>query len=115
MRDVHREYAMAGADVLETNTYTANRFRLSPHGLAEKVIEINTRAVEIALEAARGRHWIAGAIGPLGVRIEPFGPIAREEARDVFAEQARALAAAGIRDPDLIYPGQKIRIPPKTW
>lgn len=96
VRDVHREYAAAGADVLETNTYTANRFRLSPHGLAEKVEEINVRAVEIALEAARGRHWVAGAIGPLGVRIEPFGPIAREEAREVFAEQARALAAAGV-------------------
>jgi len=96
VRDVHAEYAAAGADVLETNTYTANRFRLSAHDLAEKVEVINVRAVEIAREAAAGKLWVAGSIGPLGVRIEPFGPIAREEAREVFAEQARALAVAGV-------------------
>ncbi|HXV77127.1 MAG TPA: bifunctional homocysteine S-methyltransferase/methylenetetrahydrofolate reductase [Candidatus Polarisedimenticolaceae bacterium] len=96
VREVHAEYLAAGADVLETNTYMANRFRLSAHGLSDRVEEINTRAVEIAREAGSGAHWVAGAIGPLGVRIEPFGPISREEARAVFAEQARALAAAGV-------------------
>ena len=96
VREVHAEYVAAGADALETNTYTANRFRLSAHGLADKVEEINVRAVEIAREAAAGKLWVAGAIGPLGVRIEPFGPISRDEARQVFVEQARALARGGV-------------------
>jgi len=96
VREVHEEYVAAGAQVLETNTYTANRFRLSAHGLADEVERINGRGVEIAREAGGGRVWVAGSIGPLGVRIEPFGPIARDEARAVFAEQARALAIAGV-------------------
>jgi homocysteine S-methyltransferase len=95
VRDLHSEYLAAGADILETNTYAANRFRLSAHGLAESVVEINRRGVELAREAANGRAWVAGSIGPLGVRIEPFGPIGRDEAREVFAEQARALVEAG--------------------
>ena len=96
VREVHQEYVAAGAEVIETNTYTANRFRLSAHGLADDVEKINTRGVELAREAAAGKAWVAGSIGPLGVRIEPFGPIGRDEARAVFAEQARALAAAGV-------------------
>jgi homocysteine S-methyltransferase len=96
VRDVHLEYVAAGSQVLETNTYTANRFRLSAHGLADEVERINTRGVEIAREAAGGRVWVAASIGPLGTRIEPFGPISRDEARAVFAEQARALAIAGV-------------------
>ena len=96
VRDVHGEYLAAGADVLETNTYAANRFKLSPRGLADRVAEINTRGVEIAREAAAGRAWVAASMGPLGVRIEPFGPISRDEARDVFSEQVAALAAASV-------------------
>jgi len=96
VRDVHGEYLAAGADVLETNTYAANRFKLSPRGLADRVTEINTRGVEIAREAAAGRAWVAASMGPLGVRIEPFGPISRDEARDVFSEQVAALAAATV-------------------
>lgn len=96
VREVHDEYVAAGADILESNTFAANRFRLSPHGLEDSVAAINTRGVEIAREAAGGHAWVAGAMGPLGVRIEPFGPIARTEARGVFEEQARALAAAGV-------------------
>ena len=96
VRDVHAEYLAAGADILESNTFAANRFRLSPHGLADSVAAINTRGVEIAREAAAGHAWVAGAMGPLGVRIEPFGPIARTEASEVFEEQARALADAGV-------------------
>jgi len=96
VRELHAEYLAAGADILETNTYAANRFRLSAHGLADKVDEINRRGVELAREAANGRAWVAGSIGPLGVRIEPFGPIGRDEAREVFAEQARALVGAGV-------------------
>ncbi|MFT7583215.1 MAG: methionine synthase I (cobalamin-dependent)/5,10-methylenetetrahydrofolate reductase [Myxococcota bacterium] len=96
VRAVHSEYIEAGADIIETNTFTANRFRLSPHGLAEQVVEINAAAVSIARSVADGRVWVAGAIGPLGVRIEPFGPISRDEAREVFAEQAKALHDAGV-------------------
>jgi methionine synthase I (cobalamin-dependent) len=96
VRDVHAEYLAAGADILESNTFAANRFRLSPHGLADSVAAINTRGVEIAREAAGGHAWVAGAMGPLGVRIEPFGPIARTEASEVFEEQARVLADAGV-------------------
>ncbi len=92
VRDVHEEYVAAGADILETNTFAGNRFRLSAHGLAGKVAEINERGAVIAREAAAGRAWVAGSIGPLGVRIEPFGPTGRDEAREVFSEQARALA-----------------------
>ena len=96
VRDVHAAYVAAGADLIETNTFAANRFRLSPHGLAEQVSEINRRGVELAREAANGNAWVGGAMGPLGVRIEPFGPIALAEARNVFAEQATALAEAGV-------------------
>ncbi|MHC4164484.1 MAG: bifunctional homocysteine S-methyltransferase/methylenetetrahydrofolate reductase [Planctomycetota bacterium] len=96
VRDVHGEYLAAGADILETNTYAANRFKLSPRGLADRVAEINSRGVELAREAAEGRAWVAASIGPLGVRIEPFGPIGRDEAREVFAEQVQALADATV-------------------
>ncbi len=96
VREVHAEYVAAGADILESNTFAANRFRLSPHGLADSVAAINIRGVEIAREAAGGHAWVAGAMGPLGVRIEPFGPVSRNEARGVFEEQARALAEAGV-------------------
>lgn len=96
VRGVHQEYLAAGADILETNTYAANRFKLSPRGLADRVAEINTRGVEIAREAAAGRAWVAASVGPLGVRIEPFGPIGRDEAREVFAEQVAALVEAQV-------------------
>ena len=96
VREVHSEFLDAGAEVLETNTYAANRYKLSAHGLADKVRDINVRGAELAREAAAGRAWVAGSIGPLGGRIEPFGPIGRDEAREVFAEQARALAEAGV-------------------
>lgn len=96
VRDVHTAYVDAGADVVETNTFAANRFRLSPHGLEGQVAEINAAGVALAREAARGEAWVAGAMGPLGVRIEPFGPIGRDEARAVFAEQALALSDAGV-------------------
>jgi homocysteine S-methyltransferase len=96
VREVHDEYVAAGAEILETNTFAANRFRLSAHGLAGKVREINVRGAAIAREAASGRALVAGSMGPLGVRIEPFGPTGRDEAREVFAEQAKALAEGGV-------------------
>lgn len=96
VKQAHAEYVEAGAVVLETNTFAANRFALSPHGLADRVTEINAAGVAIAREAAGNRAWVTGAIGPLGARIEPYGPIGVEEVDAIFREQAQALADAGV-------------------
>jgi homocysteine S-methyltransferase len=96
VRDVHEQYVAAGAQVIETNTFAANRFRLSPYGLETKVEELNRRGVELAREAAAGRAWVAGAVGPLGTRMEPYGPLSAEEVRGVFAEQVRGLVLGGV-------------------
>jgi methionine synthase / methylenetetrahydrofolate reductase(NADPH) len=96
VRDVHASYVAAGAQVLESNTFAANRFRLAPHGLVGDLERINRDGVALAREAAAGRAWVAGAMGPIGVRIEPFGPISRAEAREVFLQQAQALVDAGV-------------------
>jgi homocysteine S-methyltransferase len=99
---VHEEYLQAGAEILETNTFGANRIRLERHGLAGKVAEINAAGVRLARQAVEhlkekqaGEAWVAGAIGPLGVRLEPLGKTGLDEARAAFAEQIHALAAAG--------------------
>jgi methionine synthase / methylenetetrahydrofolate reductase(NADPH) len=94
--EVHRDYIEAGADVVETNTFGASRFRLAPHGLEKKVREINLRGAEIAKRAAAGRALAAGSIGPLGVQIEPIGKLSLEEARDSFKEQAAGLLEGGV-------------------
>ncbi|HET6228704.1 MAG TPA: bifunctional homocysteine S-methyltransferase/methylenetetrahydrofolate reductase [Longimicrobiaceae bacterium] len=94
--DVHRAYARAGAEVLETNSYGANRLKLAKHGLDGRLHEINVRAAEIARGAAGGRACVAGAIGPLGLRIEPYGPTSVDEARELFREQAAALLEGGV-------------------
>ena len=73
VRDIHREYVRAGAELLETNTFGANPVKLATHGLAAETERINSEAARLAREAAGGRAAVAGAIGPLGVRIEPFG------------------------------------------
>jgi homocysteine S-methyltransferase len=100
---IHEEYLQAGAEILETNTFGANRFRLSRHGLAGKVGDINAAGVRLARQAVdhikdkqAGEAWVGGAIGPLGVRLEPLGKTGLDEARAAFAEQIRALAAAGV-------------------
>ncbi len=100
---IHEEYLQSGAEVLETNTFGANRFRLERHGLSDKVAAINAAGVRIAQEAAAhfkekqaGDAWIAGAVGPLGVRLEPLGKVALSEARQAFAEQIQALVDAGV-------------------
>ena len=96
VRQIHREYVKAGAEILETNTFGANRTRLAAFGMAEKLAAINHAGVRIAREAAAGNNvYIAGAIGPLGVRIEPLGPTSFAEARDTFREQAAALIEGG--------------------
>lgn len=96
VRDIHRAYVKAGAEVIETNSYGANRLKLARHGLEARLEELNTRAAEIARSAAGARVCVAGAIGPLGVRIEPYGPTSVAEARALFREQAQALAAGGV-------------------
>jgi len=93
---IHREYAEAGAQILETNTYGANRARLSGFGLSEKLEAINTAGVALARNAAQGGAFVAGAMGPLGLHIEPLGPTSFAEARAIFREQAEALLAAGV-------------------
>ena len=93
--DVHRAYVKAGAELLETNSFGANRLKLAQYGLENHVAEFNRRAAEIAREAAGANVLVAGAVGPLGVRIEPFGATSREEARGHFREQMHALLEGG--------------------
>jgi homocysteine S-methyltransferase len=98
VRNIHREYAAAGADLLETNTFGANHFRLDNWGLADAVSEICARGVELAREASRDVRpgiLIAGAVGPLGVRLAPLGSVTSGEAYNAFVEQITALADAG--------------------
>src|SRR5215213_1830098 len=97
VRDVHRAYVKAGAEVLETNSFGANRLKLATFGLAAQTRELNRRAVELAREAAdQGRDvLVAGAVGPLGVRLEPYGPTSAEEARAIFREQLEGLRDGG--------------------
>lgn len=96
VREVHEEYIKAGADIIETNSFGATRHKLQPYGLESKLREINISAARIAREAAGDKVFVAGAIGPLGIRIEPFGPTSFDEARDLFKEQAEALLEGGV-------------------
>jgi len=96
VRDVHLDYINAGADIIETNTFGANRTKLMTHGLAEHIREINIQGARIAREIAGDKVFVAGAIGPLGIRIEPWGKTAIEEARAIFREQAQALGDGGV-------------------
>jgi methionine synthase / methylenetetrahydrofolate reductase(NADPH) len=97
VRLVHEEYLNAGAEILETNSYGANRVKLSGYGLEAKVREINARAAELARAVAGDRALVAGAMGPLGIRIEPYGPTSLEEAQDLFREQAEGLLEGGAQ------------------
>ena len=93
---VHEEYVRAGADIIETNTFGANRIKLASFGLVEKLHEINAEGARIARRAARDRAYVAGSIGPLGIRIEPWGKTGVHQAGEYFLEQARALAEGGV-------------------
>ena len=99
---IHEEYLQAGSEIIETNTFGANRFRLARHGLAGSVAQINAAGVKLARQAVdhlkekqAGEAWVAGSVGPLGVRLEPLGKTGLDEARAAFAEQIDALAEAG--------------------
>ena len=95
--EVHQAYVRAGADVIETNTFGANRIKLGAFGLADQVHAINLQGAKIARHAAREQVYVAGAIGPLGIRIEPWGKTGVDEAEEFFREQARALRRRGRR------------------
>ena len=98
--DIHREYIEAGAQLIITNTFGANRFKLSKHGLQDHLSEINRAGVELARRAVAASFkenvLVAGDVGPLGVRIAPYGRVKPEEARAAFVEQIQALANAGV-------------------
>ena len=97
IRGIHLEYLQAGADIIETNTFGANSFRLSKHGCADKLTEINRRGARLAREAAKSFDaLVAGAVGPLGIRIEPLGKVALAEAREAFRQQIAALNQEGV-------------------
>ena len=96
VREVHAAYVKAGAEVLETNTFGANPVKLAQYGLAEQTEALNRRAAELAREVAGGRSSVLGAIGPLGIRLEPFGPTSHVEAFEHFKRQAEGLLAGGV-------------------
>lgn len=101
VRDTHLSYINAGAELIETNTFGANRFKLTEHGLEDKLVEIIQAGVRLAREAAQlsGREdsvYIAGSIGPLGLGLQPYGRLKPEDARAAIGEQVTALYQAGI-------------------
>ena len=96
VRDIHKQYVDAGADVIETNSFGANRLKLTQHGLQEQVRELNAAAARVARDAAGDRALVAGAIGPLGVRLEPYGPTSKDEACAIFREQLEGLVEGGV-------------------
>jgi methionine synthase I (cobalamin-dependent)/5,10-methylenetetrahydrofolate reductase len=92
---IHRKYIEAGAMVIETNTFGANRYKLSSHDLGDRTFEINRRGAELAREEAGEGVVVGGSVGPLGVRIEPWGPTSLDEAREAFVEQMEGLIQGG--------------------
>src|SRR3954467_7751113 len=94
--EVHQEYVRAGADIVETNTFGANRIKLGSFGLADRLHAINEQGAKIARHAADEKAYVAGSIGPLGIRIEPWGKTGVDEAREYFREQAQALEDGGV-------------------
>jgi len=93
---IHREYISAGSEIIESNTFSANRFRLSQFHLEDKLREINLGGVEIARRAAGDDVYVAGSVGPTGMLLEPVGKVKRQDARDAFREQMEILLKAGV-------------------
>ncbi len=96
IRSIHEEYVAAGAEVIETNTFGAHRFKLGPHGLEAQVRRINREGVRLAREAAQGKALVAGAIGPIGKPLAPLGNVRPEDASSAYREQAEGLAEGGV-------------------
>jgi methionine synthase / methylenetetrahydrofolate reductase(NADPH) len=92
---IHEDYVRAGAELVESNTFGANRVRLSRHGLGDRVRDVNVAAVRLARAAAGDRAWVGGAIGPTGLVLAGLSEEERDRVRSAFAEQAAALAEAG--------------------
>jgi 5-methyltetrahydrofolate--homocysteine methyltransferase len=95
IRALHRSYVQAGANVILTCSFGGNRYRLENDGLADRVVEINRRAAELAREVAGEEVFVAGDMGPTGQLLQPFGSLSPEEVREAYAEQARGLAEGG--------------------
>jgi len=93
--DIHRQYVDAGANVIETNSFGASSLKLQEYGLEKKTREINTAAVKLAKQAAKGRAYVAASIGPLPKQLEPLGDLTFDEAFNIYAEQAALLENAG--------------------
>jgi methionine synthase I (cobalamin-dependent)/5,10-methylenetetrahydrofolate reductase len=96
VQGVHQEYVEAGAEVIETNTFGANRFKLGPHGFEGQVVKINCEGARIARAAAQGQALVAGSIGPLGKPLQPFGNVSFDEAVASYREHAEGLAEGGV-------------------
>ena len=96
IREIHREYVRAGAELIETNTFGANPIKLAHYGLADETERLNAAATRLAREAAGTRASVVGAIGPLGIRIEPFGETSVAEAREAFGRQVNGLLEGGV-------------------
>lgn len=94
--ELHRDYLKAGAEVLSTNSWGANRYKLAKHNLQDQTLQINRRAAQLAKEVAGQQAFVTGSVGPLGVRIEPWGPTSFGEAREAFAEQILGLKEGGV-------------------
>ncbi|MCF8368521.1 MAG: bifunctional homocysteine S-methyltransferase/methylenetetrahydrofolate reductase [Bacteroidales bacterium] len=96
IKEIHQEYVDAGADVIETNTFGANRLKLQKYGLEDKVYELNFKGAQLAREAAGEDIYVAGSMGPFNERLEPWGPLSENEAKEIFQEQAKALYDGGV-------------------
>src|SRR5246127_1471123 len=97
IHSVHQGYLQAGAEIIETHTFGANRFRLARHSLGNKVRDLNVAGAHLARDAAKSFDvWVAGSVGPLGIRIEPLGKTSFAEAREAFGEQIAALLEGGV-------------------
>src|SRR5246500_1438542 len=97
IRSVHQDYLHAGAEIIETNTFGANSVRLARHSLGDKVRDINVAGAHLARDAAKSFDvWVAGSVGPIGIRIEPLGKTSFAEARAAFRDQIAALLEGGV-------------------
>jgi len=96
VKDIHHDYALAGADIITTNTYGASRLRLARHGLEDRMTDIIAAGVKAARDAAGTERFVAGSIGPLPLLLRPAGPLSASSARDAYREQAELLLDAGV-------------------
>src|SRR5262249_14222459 len=97
VREVHDDYVSAGAALISTNTWDANRVKLTKYDWADSMEKINRTAVALAKEAAQGEYvYVAGQVGPLGQLVKPYGPLTTQQVREVFSEQIRFLLEEGV-------------------